>query len=223
MPTPIFFRPVFAALLILIFLLAAIAGGPANGLETRLMEQMAIVRGNSPQLARAALIVTQFGSAPATLGAAAAGSLWLLFRRAPGRAFLLAGTVIAERLLVDGLKLWIGRPRPPLDILPHSMAFPSGHSANSMTAFVATALLACPAAYRGVALTMALSATFVIGLTRLILGVHWPSDVIGGWSFGLLAVTVAVIAGRRSGALSLEAQHDVIGGHRLPPGKDEAA
>ena len=121
--------------------------------------------------------------------------MWLLIQRAPGRALLLGGTVVAERLLVDGLKEWIGRPRPPLDILPHSLAFPSGHSANSMTAFVATALIACPPAYRRFFVALGLALALVIGLTRIVLGVHWPSDVIGGWAFGLLAIAVALNVG----------------------------
>lgn len=219
----IFFRPIFAASLLVIFLLSALVGGPANGLETAVMEQMAIARRNLPQLARLAAILTTLGSAPATLGIAGAGSLWLLLNRAPGRALLLAGSVVVERLLVDGLKEWTGRPRPYLEILPNSLAFPSGHSANSMAAFVATALLACPSRYRHVAIIAAFASTLVVGLTRVFLGVHWPSDVVGGWSFGLFAVTGALIAGQRLGVLSFEAQHDIIGRHRLPPGKDKTA
>jgi membrane-associated phospholipid phosphatase len=219
----IFFRPIFAASLALIFILAALAGGPANGLEMALMEQLAMVRAHSPQLIRLALVLTEFGSAPITLSIAGGGSLWLLLTRAPGRALLLAGSVVAERLLVDGLKEWIGRPRPHLEILPHSLAFPSGHSANSMTAFVATALLACPPRHRRLALAAALALTMIVGLTRIFLGVHWPSDVIGGWSFGLLAVAVALISGQRSGVLSLKAQHEIVGGHRLTTNEDEAS
>jgi membrane-associated phospholipid phosphatase len=218
----IFFRPLFAALLALIFVLAALAGGPANGLEAALMEQMTVARANWPHLARLALVLTEFGSAPITLSVAGAGSLWLLLNRAPGRALLLAGSVLIERLLVEGLKEWIGRPRPHLEILPHSLAFPSGHSANSMTAFVATALLACPPRHRRVAVAAALVLTFLVGLTRVVLGVHWPSDVIGGWSFGLLAVTTALVAGQRSGVLSLKAQHEIVGGHHLARGEDKA-
>jgi membrane-associated phospholipid phosphatase len=219
----IFFRPIFAACLLIIFILAALAGGPANGLETALMDQMAAARGNLPQLVRLAAILTEFGSAPITLSVAGGGALWLLLNRAPGRALLLAVSVVTERLLVDGLKEWIGRPRPHLEILPHSLAFPSGHSANSMTAFVATALFACPPRHRRAALASALVMTLVVGLTRIVLGVHWPSDVMGGWSFGLLAVTTASIAGQRSGVLSLKAQHEIIGRHRLPRGEDEPA
>jgi len=219
----IFFRPILPAFLTLIFVLSALMGGPESGLEMALMEQMASVRANLPQLTRLAAILTTLGGAPITLAVASAGSLWLLLNRAPGRALLLASSVIVERLLVDGLKEWIGRPRPPLDILPHSLAFPSGHSANSMTAFVATALLACPQRYRYVAITAGLALTLVVGLTRIVLGVHWPSDVIGGWSFGLLAVTTALISGKRSGVLSLKAQHEIIGRHRLAPSEDKSA
>jgi membrane-associated phospholipid phosphatase len=219
----IFFRSIFATFLVLTFVMSAFAGGPANGLEAAVAEQMAAVRASWPQLTRIAATLTKLGGAPVTLGIAAAASLWLLLWPAPGRAFLLASTVILERLMVDGFKEWIGRPRPPLDILPHSLAFPSGHSANSMTAFVATALLACPPAHRRVAVIAALFAAFVIGLTRVFLGVHWPSDVIGGWAFGLLAVTVALIAGKRLGLLSLEAQHDIVGGHRPAAREDESA
>lgn len=220
---PIILRPTIAAILTLIFILSALVGGPANGLEVALMEHMAAVRSNVPQFTRIAVIVTQLGSAPITLSIAGGGSLWLLLHRAPGRAILLAGSVVVERLLVDGLKEWIGRPRPHLDILPHSFAFPSGHSANSMTAFVATALLVCPPAHRRVAVLVGMSLSLVVGLTRIVLGVHWPSDVIGGWAFGLLAVTAALIAGLRSGVLSLEAQHKIVGGHRSALGEDKTA
>ena len=220
---PIFFRPIFAAFLALIFVLSALTGGPASGLEAAIMEQMAAVRAELPQLTRSAAVLTQLGSAPATLGTAVAASLWLLLRRAPGRAFLLATTVVTERLLVDGLKEWIGRARPHLDVLPNSLAFPSGHSANSMTAFLATALFVCPRAYRPFAMASALTLALIVGLTRIVLGVHWPSDVIGGWTLGLLAVTAALIVGQRSGVLSLEAQHDIVGRHRLAPGEDEPA
>ena len=194
-----------------------------DGLETALMEQMATVRASWPQLARLAAVLTTIGGAPITLAVAGAGSLWLLLNRAPGRASLLAGSVLVERLLVDGLKEWIGRPRPHLEFLPHSLAFPSGHSANSMTAFLAAALLAASPRYRRAAVALGLVLSLVVGLTRIVLGVHWPSDVIGGWAFGLLAVALALIVGERSGVLSVKAQHEIVGRHRLAPDKDEPA
>jgi len=220
----IFYRPIFALFLILVFVLAALIGGPGIGPEPALMIMVAESRADWPPITRAAALLTKLGGAPVTLGITAAAALWLLLRRAPGPALLLAVTVVSERWLVDGLKLWIGRPRPPLDpVLIHSLAYPSGHSANSMTAFLATTLIASPPAYRRTAAIAALIVAIIVGLTRVWLGVHWPSDVIGGWTLGLLAVAAALTVGERSGALRLKPQHDIVGRHDAAIGKDEAA
>jgi undecaprenyl-diphosphatase len=51
--------------------------------------------------------------------------------------------------------------------------------------------------WRGLAVTGALLIAFLVGLSRVMLGVHWPSDVIGGWAFGALWVLVTLrLAGR---------------------------
>lgn len=69
------------------------------------------------------------------------------------------------------------------------MSFPSGHAANSIVAYFALALLLFEDRHRrGIAVACTLILALLIGLTRPILGVHWPSDVIAGWSFGLLWV-----------------------------------
>jgi undecaprenyl-diphosphatase len=220
----ILLRPIFVASLILTFVIAAWVGGPGSGAEPALMQLLTELRADWPQLTQAARLLTRLGGAPVTLTVGGVAALFLLLKRAPGAALLLAVTVLGERLLVDGLKDWIGRPRPPLDaILAQSLAFPSGHSANSMTAFLAAALIASPRAYRTAVASVALVLAILIGLTRIWLGVHWPSDVIGGWALGLLAVATALAIGQRSGALSLEAQHDIIGRHGTAPGENEVA
>jgi len=218
-------RPLVILLLAALFVAAGWLGGPADGLEVRLMAWLAEARSKWPAMALAAAIVTDSGSAPMTMGAAAFASLFLLLRKSPAAALLLAVTVIGERFLVDGLKLWIGRSRPPIDAAHalQSMAFPSGHAANSLTAFLAVALIAVPVPYRWSATVAALILGFMVGLSRIILGVHWPSDVVGGWALALLSVGAALAIGRRSGALRLEPQHDIIGRHRLPAGEDQPA
>lgn len=208
-------RPFFLAFLILAFLLAGFLGGPGNSFEPALMSWLVEVRHDWPQLNQAAALLTQVGSAPITLSVSGVAVLSLLFKRMPRTAALLTVTVLGERLLVDGLKEWVERPRPPLDpAMIHSFAYPSGHSANSMTAFLATALIASPPALRPVAAWAAIILAVMIGLTRVWLGVHWPSDVIGGWALGLLAVAAALAVCQRLGELGFEAQHDVIGRHR---------
>jgi undecaprenyl-diphosphatase len=65
------------------------------------------------------------------------------------------------------------------------MAFPSGHSANAMVLGLGLALLATASGRgRRAALALGLAFALIVGLTRLILGVHWPSDVVGGWTLG---------------------------------------
>jgi membrane-associated phospholipid phosphatase len=216
-----FSRPSVLLALTAIFALAALIGGPGNPFDVTLNNWAAGLRQPNPQLTSLIVILTQFGSIYATVGLGLASCAWLAFRRRFRVATLLAALVIVERLSVDGLKLAISRPRPDLELLPlmpGSFSYPSGHSANSMAVFTAIALLAAPPAWRRLALAIAIALGLVIGMTRIFLGVHWPSDVIGGWAWGLLLVGLMLEAGRRSGAI--EAQHDVIGGH-LPPASQD--
>lgn len=189
------------------------------------MRALARFRADQPGLTNSAWGITTLGSIYATLGATSLASLWLLLRRSPAQALLLALTVLIERVLVDAFKDWLGRPRPQfeLDWLPQSMAFPSGHSANSMTAYLAIALILAPPAHRRPWAIGALILSLVVGLSRIYLGVHWPSDVIGGWALGLMAVGAALLVGERSGALRFEPEHQIVGGHVPALDKDEAA
>ncbi len=109
-------------------------------------------------------------------------------------ATVLGATVISDRLVIDGLKLLIDRARPSFDLHPvltHSSSFPSGHAGNSMAVFLSIALIAVPRAYRLPAVATALIASLIVGATRPYLGVHWPSDVIGGWSLGMAMAIIA--------------------------------
>ena len=103
-------------------------------------------------------------------------------RRAAARwlALVMAGGTVLNL----GLKQVFAAPRP--DLLPHldivhSYSFPSGHAAGNMMLFGALAMLiggrvACLA---GGAMIL------LIGVSRIWLGVHWPSDVLAGWIEGL--------------------------------------
>jgi undecaprenyl-diphosphatase len=200
--------------------------GPAIGLDHLIIERAAELRAHAPEFTRFAAAFTMIGGAMVTLSLSAIAALALLLRGKPGAALLLAGTVLIERFMVDGLKDWVGRPRPALEPflqLPQSLAYPSGHAANSMTAFLAVALIASPARYRWAATVAALILTVLVGCSRIVLGIHWPSDVIGGWAFGLLCVGIALQVGERSAILLPEPQHDVVRRHRLSADEQESA
>ena len=216
-------RAVLAVFLSAAFLLLASVGGQSNGLDAAVAAWFDRLRTDTPAAIGAAGAFTVIGGAPVTLGLALMATIWLLVKRMPRRALLLAATVLFVRLTTEVLKDAFGRPRPEADHLPASLAFPSGHAANSMTTYLALALIAIPGRYRRPAVLAALAITFAVGATRLVLGVHWASDIFGGWTLGLLAVGVAVTIDERSAALRLETQHDVVAGHGSPVGEDEAA
>ena len=106
-------------------------------------------------------------------------------------ALVLAGTVILAHFSSDLAKTLYARPRP--DLVPHgayvySASFPSGHSTLSAATYLTLAvLIASLEPNRGTkAMVFVLAAAMVlaIGFSRVYLGVHWPSDVLAGWSLG---------------------------------------
>lgn len=161
----------------------------------------ALYAGDRPLLLAAAHILTDLGE-PSVL--IAAGVVVLLWLWRGGRARLgLALSLVA--LLGRGLselqKYWIARPRPTLDphlVLVKSSSFPSGHAASSMIFYTTIALaLTAGTRWRRAGVGAAVLLSLLIGTSRVMLGVHWPSDVIGGWSFGLLWVLLTMRLGER--------------------------
>ena len=135
----------------------------------------------------------------------AAAIVWLVRRRSAWwTALWLTATCALGTLLQQSLKALVDRPRPvwpdPVDSA-HYAAFPSGHA---MTATVVCGLLlwllhhygARRAVWRTTVVVAVISVVGV-GLTRVWLGVHWPSDVVGGWVLGAFVVAVAVWAYER--------------------------
>lgn len=84
------------------------------------------------------------------------------------------------------LKEVFSRARP--EIVPHldvvtNLSFPSGHATNVMATALLAALL-IPQRRRPTWVVIAVSAAAIVGASRVLLGVHWPSDVVGGWCWG---------------------------------------
>ncbi len=145
--------------------------------------------GDQPRLAAAARIVTELGGAAVLLPATALGALWLLVRREWRSALALVAITVSGRILVDLEKNWAGRLRPADEqhlVAAQSFAFPSGHATNATLVWLCLALLlpSAPRA-RAFAVWAAVWLALAVGLSRVMLGVHWPSDVIAGWALGL--------------------------------------
>jgi undecaprenyl-diphosphatase len=188
--------PVAIALLAAVAAAALLLGGPESRSDPGILQHL-----HRGALAPAARLVTDLGAwwAVLIIGAVAAAVLARLgYWR---RALVLLVLLLSQRVIVEQLKLFLDRARPDTQghlVAVHSMAFPSGHSANAMTLGLGLALL-LPLAPRGrrIALAAGLLYAFAIGISRPILGVHWPSDVVGGWAIGALwtLLLVRVAAG----------------------------
>src|ERR1017187_9930312 len=102
-------------------------------------------------------------------------------------SILFFGTVLSA-ILIRILKLTFTRLRPPTSPIYDSYSFPSGHALSSMVFMGLVAwLLSRDYPSRRISIhTAAAVLTVWIGLSRIILGFHWPSDVLGGYAFGFL-------------------------------------
>jgi undecaprenyl-diphosphatase len=145
---------------------------------------------DEPLLQQAAIGITQLGNWWTVVGVTLVGALWLFWRGKRWDALTLLIATFTGRGLVILQKDYFARLRPEehLRLVDVSyQSFPSGHAANPTIAYVGLALLLFDdPKQRRVAVIAAMALAMLIGISRPMLGVHWPSDVIAGWSFGLL-------------------------------------
>lgn len=108
-----------------------------------------------------------------------------------GSALLVVGAVGSGTVLSETLKLGFARPRP--DLVAHlaevqSASFPSGHAMISAIAYLTLGVLLTRVHEKRrtkfLVMTYAVTLTLLIGLSRIYLGVHWPTDVLAGWALG---------------------------------------
>jgi undecaprenyl-diphosphatase len=113
-------------------------------------------------------------------------------------------TSISGELLNEALKLLFERPRP--DVVPHlqtvvTASFPSGHAMQSAVIYLTLGALLMRVVEGRLTkiycMAMAIFLTFIVGTSRVFLGVHYPTDVLGGWMLGFLWASVTFLATRR--------------------------
>lgn len=156
----------------------------------------ALYAGGHPSLITIARTFTALGEPTVLVTAGFAVAFWFLLRGRGRFAAALILVILTGRGLSEVQKYGIGRARPGLE--PHLVAvktpgFPSGHATSSMIFYLVLALAFVPQGpWRRFAVAGAILLSLFIGTSRVMLGVHWPSDVIGGWSFGLLWVMLTL-------------------------------
>jgi undecaprenyl-diphosphatase len=155
-----------------------------------------------------AVLASEVGTAPYMVGIAVLAGLLAARLGARRDAALPVLILVVEWLSNPLLKALFQRQRPTDELWPPGIfgadqySFPSGHAMASMALF---SLLACwvwawwPGRGRLAATVLVALVPVIIGLSRVALGVHWFSDVAGGWAAGLVVMGVTVLAWGRAG------------------------
>jgi undecaprenyl-diphosphatase len=174
----------------LFLILAASLSGPAvTDADAEL--RAAVHSVSSPPLTSGAFAVSFLGSAPflTVASVSAVGGLWLAnWRRA---AYAIGVVMIGEVALENGLKFAFARARPAVffGTDPSSFSFPSGHALASLCFYGVVAILVAQRLSSPPARAAVWGASGVmivlIGLSRVYIGLHYPSDVLGGYLIGL--------------------------------------
>jgi len=126
--------------------------------------------------------------------------IWLLRRRARPLALWVTTTMLAGAVLGVLLKLLVGRHRPDLlDPVARAagFSFPSGHALNATLAAGVFVLVLLPSARDGKRWLLwgtAITVAALTGISRIVLGVHWTSDVIAGWLLGTAVIATTTAA-----------------------------
>jgi undecaprenyl-diphosphatase len=169
-----------------------VSEGDTRSFDLFVMEYVGQHRG--PEwLPRFARDLTALG-AGSVLALATLASLGFLVLRRQYRAFwFVLIAVTGGYAISSSLKELIARQRPTIfehgDIVT-SFSFPSGHAMMSAVVYLTLGGLLMQMVRERVLkfyiIALACSATFLIGLTRIYVGVHWPTDVLAGWTAGLV-------------------------------------
>ena len=212
-------------LLVFLKLSSAVMAGSTVAFDTRILR--AFRKADDPStpigpagIESALIDLTALGG-PIVLGLvvlAVAGFLALQARYRSALAILL--TAVTGEVLNSAMKALFLRPRP--HVVPQLRAvvetsFPSGHAMNSAIIYLTLGAMLMRIARgrltKAYCMTLAVLATLLIGVSRVYLGVHYPTDVLAGWTVGLAWASVCWL---------VEQHFDVRAGIRAERGKSES-
>ncbi len=142
------------------------------------------------------VVFTTLGSTMVVLAVVLAwASIELIFKK-PWRALYMTLSLLSVPLYV-AIKMLVHRQRPMSEFVLqfglHDYSFPSGHATGSMAVYMTLAYLLSrrlPKPWSVVSFVVLGLLIFCIGISRVYLRVHYPTDVLGGWAIGVLVVFV---------------------------------
>ena len=171
-------------------LIQVASGSPITGADHRIINLVATLR--TPGLDRAMLLVTFLGNGQTIIVVAVVALLVTLFARRYQYTVLIILSIVGSSLFFYLIKVLAGRPRPMLEearIVQGGFSFPSGHATVSATLYGTLAYLLIHGVRNElVKVLIGLASALLVlavGLSRVYLGVHYPSDVLAGWIAGL--------------------------------------
>jgi membrane-associated phospholipid phosphatase len=192
----------FLALVPFALLVALVSGGwaPLRELDQSVTRDLHIWALSHHGWTEAALWWTTIFSPNPLRLAALVLVIWLIRRGARPLALWVATTMVVGGVLGGVLKLLVGRLRPEL-LDPVARAsghsFPSGHALNATLAAAVFVLVLLPVVRGGRRWLLwgaAIAVAVLTGLTRIVIGVHWTSDVVAGWLLGVAVVAATAAA-----------------------------
>jgi undecaprenyl-diphosphatase len=196
-------KPLFAILIFAVLLLGVIAtAGYTKAIDLPILSAFMLQKGQSPDwLIQATQWLSWTGGGLQRY--ILVGLLGLLFGYWRGWhvGLGLIGASLFSSILSDLLKIAFDRPRPSL--VPHldavnNLSYPSGHSTSAFAVYLYIALIA-PREQRMLWMIPMMLLAMGTGVSRMMLGVHYPSDVIGGWMLGgAFAIAAAQIINNRN-------------------------
>ncbi len=165
-------------------------------------------------LAAIAYWVTTIGSLSVTLISGLVVGAWLLFKERWRSATIMMLSVLVTALSLGTLKEFFMRARPDYavtsilhfsGIILEDPSFPSGHAAMAAAFFTVLAYLFAPRLKtwirRELLILFSVIAILAVGLSRILLNVHWVSDVIAGWALGIFIATASILLVKYVGTL----------------------
>lgn len=166
----------------------AVGEGLGADVERSMMDAIGLRANSSPGWAiAAARWVTWLGDNERRTVVLIGFAGWLLWERRYKAALLMAVIPPLAGVVSGLMKVSFARVRP--DVFPHlteagGYAYTSGHATNGAVLYLLAALI-IPATRKPYWRALAVAIGASVGASRLVLGVHWPSDVAGGWLLGL--------------------------------------